>query len=283
MIFRVFNKFLFFSTNLKILSVLNVNLFRFTLNRGLVVIPQKIYFDSLYSGFFFDDWYFLRDSASVLFCKPNYLNIKLYKCKLKTVIKKSSQISPYYLIKLLNFQINEWFTEIGFFASSSTLALSLDFYLYKLLWKWSKRLHPRRPNGWIFEKYWKNISGSFKFFSLNPLTGYVYFLASHLISNKFSKVLPSSISMFDFRDRKKLSSDLFKKIRSKLFGVYGVLFDIQRGVCPCCNQFFNNYNLKSFRVLNLSSLTNVRNNLSYSSHLILIHRSCTLNGIKFLI
>lgn len=273
--FRDFNRFLFFSNNLQVLSILNFNLKAYLFTKKLKISLQNTYVQSLYSGFSYLNFNFLKGSSFEILISSSYLGLKVYKSKLKTIIKNSYNIPFPVLIRCLNVEIDSWYMDCGYFASSSYL-IFLDFYLYRLLWKFCRRLHPRRPSSWIFEKYWKNYSGKFRFSAFDPLKGSYYFLNSHFDVYKPLKKLSITISPYDFRDRKKSSCDFFKKVRSQFHSVYGVLFDIQRGLCPFCNNFFSYFNIKDVGIYQLSSFTKIKNTSRSCFGLILVHRSCLI-------
>lgn len=245
--------------------------------KGLDFLFKKSSIRSLYSGLSYLSFNFVRDSKVNVFVSPTSLDIKLYKCKLKIIIKSFYNLPFISLIDSLNLEISKWCANFGNFRCSLNLFISLDFYLYKLLWKFCKRLHPRRSNSWIFEKYWKNLSGNFRFFFVNPLTGRFYFLDSHLQVDRSLKRFPASICFFDYRDNKKIYFDYFKKFRRRFSGVYGVLFDIQKGICPLCNRLFWNSNLNNLLVIDFTNSSDFKNIFHYYYHLILVHKSCFLN------
>lgn len=263
-----------FSNNKKVLSVLNFCLKAYLIKKGLSIEFNNKSIESLYSGFLYSSLYFLKSSNLDIFVEPTSLYINLYKCKLKMIIKNSYQVSITSLIKNLNVQIKKWYIDLHFSGSSLFIPVSLDFYLYKLLWKYCKRMHPRRGNLWIFQKYWKNFSGTFRFFTIDSLSGKFYFLDSHLCLNESFNTLPFSISIFDLRDKKKLYCDYFRKMRSKIYGIYGLLFDIQKGVCPCCNRLFLDYNLNNFRIYDLSNFVHSLKDSSANYRFVLVHASC---------
>lgn len=271
--FRDFNKFLFFSINVKVLSVLNFCFKTFISSKKFAFTIEKSYIKSIYSGFSFSDWYFYKNVNGKILSSASYLYLKKYKCTLKMLVKDFQYVSCSDLIKLLNIEVSRCSEKFGFLVSFAFVAQLLDFYLYKLIWKWCKRFHPRRPNFWIFDKYWKNISGTYKFYYKDILTGKFFFLNSHLSIGTSLKRLPVSMSVFDFRDRKKIYSDWFRKTRNKFKGIYGILFDIQRGLCPCCNRLLIYSNLQYLRILQIFS---IRPKIFSCSHfnLVLVHDSC---------
>lgn len=264
--FRDFNRISFFSDNTKVLSVLNKSLEVYMVNKNLRVFKKQSFIGSTYSGFSFLNRFFYKDLSPDVFFTIDHLSVKKYKCKLRMIVKNFNTISCLELIKSLNIEINKWHEEFKILASFRYIANSLDFYLYKLVWKWCKRFHPRRPNLWIFEKYWKKISRTFRFFSIDTATGKFSYLKSHSSFYTALKRLPNSVSVFDYRDKKKIFSDLFKKARGKFYGIYGILFDNQKGICPRCNSLLIYYDSQLLRIVKLPS--------PISSVLVLVHAHC---------
>ena len=279
---RKFNKFLFLSETLTGISLLNTTLRAFTRKKVFARdFDFKSYnIDLLYSGFLFSNLFFFKSYTNKAFCLVSYSKIKQYKCILKLIIKNNSHLDCLSLIKLLNYNILRWFKDFRFVSFYNCLALDLDFYLYKLLWKWVKRFHPRRPNSWIFTRYWKNLSGCFKFFSINPLTGKSFFLFSHKssVSCVVKQKLSCKLSTFEFLDKEKLIHDYFKSLRTEFLGVYGILFDSQKGICPGCNRRFSKFDLNHIRIFYVSNSTS---RVKSSLRLVLVHDSCSILFSKY--
>lgn len=263
--------FSFFSSNIKLLGILNNDLKLFIKSRGFRPRHRFGLVKSVYSGFCFKDRSFYKTSRNVVFSFINFLEIRRYKYKIKALVKGSHNFSCFRLIKLLNSHISLWSEKFKSTSFYDSLALSLDFYLSKLLWKFCKRFHPRRTNSWIFERYWINISGRFKFFSLNPLNGKNIFLISHISDFDYTKCSLRSVSNFEFRDKGKFYYDWFSQLRTSFRGVYGVLFDAQRGVCPCCNKLFLAFDLSRLRIFYASSFSNYSGS---NLKLLLVHACC---------
>lgn len=266
---RESNKFLFFSEDIKSISILNNNLKFFIESKGVTMFFKNVSIRSVYSGFFVSNYFFEKKANNQVYFSVNDLVLKKYKYELKSIIKSS--INCLSLINSINFHISLWVQKFKFVNFYKNIAFSLDFYLYKLLWRWARRFHPRRPNLWIFERYWKNISGRFKFFFFNPLNNKSIFLISHYTSSINLKRFPYSISGFNLFDKSKISYDLFKKLRSEFKGIYGILFDSQKGICPFCNKSFFDFGMVRLKVCHFSGFTF---KLNYPFNLVLVHSSC---------
>ena len=84
-------------------------------------------------------------------------NIRNHKRKLKSLIKNSFGSNFWVVLASLNNLISNWVSFYGCSDFSFDVQGNLDVYLFKILWNWAKRRHPRRPNTWIYLKYWKYL------------------------------------------------------------------------------------------------------------------------------
>ena len=144
------------------MHILNSGFHAFLKSRGFLPTFNLKPVKSVYFGLSFGNRFFLKTSTNVVFSLVNNSELKQYKCRLKTLVKSSYDFNCLQLIKSLNSCIVSWSKEFGSTSFYTSLSVSLDFYLYKLLWTWCKRFHPRRTNSWIFERYWTYISGRFR-------------------------------------------------------------------------------------------------------------------------
>lgn len=158
----------------------------------------------------------------------------LYLQKLKNFVKSSFRLSISDLIISLNRKIDDWVITSSFYFDTYQKK-ELDLYLYKLLWKFFKRCHPRRPNTWIYSKYWKVFSGVQKVFAFDNNKGKFYFLKSHCNFRLSNYCLPLLLHPFNKMSQKKLFSALFKRSRTYFCGPYRILFIKQKGLCFFCN------------------------------------------------
>jgi RNA-directed DNA polymerase len=194
--------------------------------------------------------------------------ISSYKIKLKLIIKNSFSLAVFQLISLVNNSIFFWMNSFTILDCFSDICGALDVYLYKLLWKWAKRRHPRRPNTWIFNKYWKYFSGQWKFFCLKSTTGNVYILKSHFIKNILFLRLPYSINVLNLFNLKKVNKFFFRSFGSFFLEVFKFLWCKQKGICFLCHR-----NLVIIDV-NSVSLYYLSKNKVLLSNLALVHSYC---------
>ena len=206
----------FSSKSLFFKSYLFKNSFTFSRNRHL----EKEFFVSPYK--------------SVFFSLANEVRF-FYLQKLKNIVKASLGLSIISLIISLNKEINNWLVSYSYYFDISQKK-ELDLYVYKLLWKFFKKCHPRRSNTWIYSKYWKIVFGVPKVFAFDGTTGKFYFLKSHSKVNLNNYCLPLFLHPFNKMSYKKLFSVLFKKSRGYFYGACKFLFIKQKGLCFSCNK-----------------------------------------------
>ena len=90
--------------------------------------------------------------------KPSAKSIKTHKEKLKTVVDNHKAAPQATLISKLNPIIRGWCNYHRTVVSKEIFG-ELDTYLWEITWKWARRRHPNKPEGWIARKYWK-VEGS---------------------------------------------------------------------------------------------------------------------------
>lgn len=199
----------------------------------------------------------LKEKTFDLFknCFSTLINLKLvdvqtYKLRLKTLIKSSFNLTLLKVLQLLNKEIYNWINAIDNFTFIN-LCRELDIYLYKLLWKFVRRLHPRRYNSWIYNKYWKSFSGIYKFVYFDKKIGRFYFLKTHISYSKNSFCSPLQLDVACFFNYRKVFFSLYKKSRFHLEGIKRFLFIKQKGLCFFCfkpvNLYFSKTLISNFK------------------------------------
>lgn len=245
--------------------------FEFLRLKGIFCTENNFFISSFYDGFNFAGWKFLFTRNNVFKGALSFDNLKSYKIKLKNVLKTSLHLDPLAMLKLLNYTITNWKNSFSSSDGSFSIKTHLDIYLYKLIWRWAKRRHPRRSSTWIFSKYWKKNDSLVysQFFLVDYNTGNFLFLLIHSDSKKKIFSLPSIINVYFLQNYNKFGLTWFRKNFASLQGLYKVLWKKQSGLCFCCKIFFSLIDTKFLKVSKL-----VLN--SGESKIILLHRNCNL-------
>jgi RNA-directed DNA polymerase len=86
--------------------------------------------------------------------------------KIRGIVKNSKNKTTSTLITELNSVSRIWFN--NHFCATNILPVlnHTNQYLYKLLWKWVRKRHPRKSHFWIYDHYWKILDGRRTFLTL---------------------------------------------------------------------------------------------------------------------
>jgi RNA-directed DNA polymerase len=266
------NHILLISDNLYFLRLVSYFFKEFLFLRGfdnLDIITSSI--NSLYSvsfsGLIFD---FIQFEDTSVYIRPSTDLVRRHKIKLKILIKNNQNAEVFNFLTLLNKVIFFWSIYYSGFDCFWDIWGELDVYLYKILWKWARRRHPRRPNTWIFYKYWRYFSGSWRFFSLNTIKGNIRILRSHSVNLFIVYRLPFSINSFDCVNTRKINFFCFNKYKFFFVGILKLLWYKQNGICFFCKKNFSLIDFNSVKLYRFSV------NKNYISNFVLVHSYCCL-------
>nr|YP_010700462.1 putative group II intron reverse transcriptase/maturase RoaA [Strombomonas costata]WCH63601.1 putative group II intron reverse transcriptase/maturase RoaA [Strombomonas costata] len=215
---------------------------------------------------------FLFDGLVRIFKPKFYLTLTLirnHKSRLKNIVKNSFDLNTYNMVSKLNYYISRWIADSNFTDCFWDVWCEMDMYTNKLLWKWARRRHSRRPNIWIYNKYWKPFLSNWKFFSVDSITGNIAFLKSHYSVKPFIYRLPISLDVFDLRNDKKVRELNFKRYKTVLKGLYFLLWHKQHGLCFTCNRPFFLFRFGCFKVCKKAY-----KNTNFISSMVLLHKYC---------
>lgn len=242
------------------LSSRNVNFF----------FKEKTSFSLLFTNLNIEGWSFFLSHSGCYKGIVSLDNLNSHKRKLKLILKNSFSESFSSTLILINNTIYNWCLMYACSDYSWDIFAELDIYLYRLLWKWARKRHPRRPNTWIYSKYWKYFPSRncWNFYFLDLYLGKCVFLYLHKNYNYKTYSIPSSLNVFSFQNYNKLGIIWLKKCSQVLHDLHLSLFKLQSGKCLNCGGFFLNMSLGSIKI--------VRVNKSFGLIVkyILIHNHC---------
>lgn len=150
----------------------------------------------------------------------------------------------------MNLEIQNWCRDYSYFLYKNKSCYDLDLYIYKLLWRFLKRCHPRRSHSWIYLKYWKNISGNWRFIYYDSIKKVFHFLSLHSYIEEDFISFPILLNTFLKKNYKKLFNTLFLKKRPYFKGIHKLLFIKQKGLCNSCLKPINFSNNNIIKILN---------------------------------
>jgi RNA-directed DNA polymerase len=127
----------------------------FLKERGLELSQEKTKITHIEEGFDFLGFN-LRKYGKKLLIKPAKKGIKRFLRNIREVIKKSSTVKTEQLIRILNSKIQGWANHFQHCVAKQTFSY-IDCEIFKALWRWAKRRHPKQSASWIKERYFTRL------------------------------------------------------------------------------------------------------------------------------
>ena len=106
-------------------------------------------------GFNFLGWHF-RKYQGKLIIKPSKESVRSLKTKIHEIVKTSMGMASEMLIERLNPVIRGWCNYHNKVCSKETFQ-KVDRYIFYQIWRWAKRRHSNKSNGWIKTRYFERI------------------------------------------------------------------------------------------------------------------------------
>jgi RNA-directed DNA polymerase len=124
--------------------------------RGLELSQEKTRITHIDEGFDFLGQN-IRKYNGKLLIKPSKKNVKAFLDKVRAIVKENKSAKQVSLINLLNPVIRGWANYHRHVVASRTFH-TVDNKIWRLLWQWAKRRHPKKGKGWIKDKYFKKMN-----------------------------------------------------------------------------------------------------------------------------
>ena len=161
--------------------------------------------------------------------------------RLIKILSLNCFFSFFYSLKLLNKEILLWTFNFSFSDLFYGVSFKLDFFTYKLIWKLVRKLHPRRPNTWIYNKYWKFYNNTIKFVLYDFSSSQLLFLITHSVIFFPYRNFPNFLNNYDYSNIKRVNFLSYNSFFGYLYNVYYYLWKRQFGLCVMCFRVFDVY------------------------------------------
>jgi RNA-directed DNA polymerase len=125
--------------------------------RGLELSPTKTHLTSIEDGFDFLGQH-LRKYAGKLLIKPARKNVHTFLGHIREMVKANKQTTAGHLIAQLNPVIRGWANYHRHVVSKVTF-IKVDTAIFKSLWSWAIRRHPKKSHRWVAKKYFRTRNG----------------------------------------------------------------------------------------------------------------------------
>ena len=116
---------------------------QFMEERGLTLSEEKTKITHISEGFNFLGFNIRKYSNGKLLTKPSKDAMKSFCEKVRTKIKGNKSAKASSMVRMLNHMIPGWGNYYRYGASSKAFS-RVDFEIYKSLWQWAKRRHPKK-------------------------------------------------------------------------------------------------------------------------------------------
>jgi len=173
----------------------------FLLPRGLELHPDKTKIVHINEGFDFLGCTFVKGRNGYLQRLISKDAQQSHKFKLRDLVKNSRNKPPSALISDLNPIIRGWCNYHRCCSGIRSVWSKINQYLYRLLWKWARRRHPRRSRLWIYDKYWKRVDKRLTFIAHNKIDSMYYEMTSYKFTNLPISHLQDDTQVFLFSNK----------------------------------------------------------------------------------
>ena len=128
---------------------------QFLKERGLELSVEKTHIVHIDEGFDFLGWNF-RKYAGKLLITPSKKNVQAFYRKAKEVISAHKTVRQGQLIDLLNPMLRGWANYHRPVVAKKAFN-RMDHLLFRAIWRWSKRRHPKKKVDWVRRKYFHSV------------------------------------------------------------------------------------------------------------------------------
>lgn len=164
--------------------------------RGLELQPEKTKIVNIHNGFHFLGWTFKKSKNKRLLCNISKETIKDHKITIRRIVKNSKNKSTSDLINQLNLVIQGWCNYHCRATNIWSVWNHTNQYLYRLLWKWVRKRHPRKSHFWLYDYYWKIIDGRRTFVTSESHEKFKYKLVSYCIKQQKIQPISKTLKMY---------------------------------------------------------------------------------------
>jgi RNA-directed DNA polymerase len=174
-------------------------------------------------------------STPKLIIKPAKENVTGYLRDIRQTIRAMRQATTEDLIKTLNPKIQGWGLYYRYVVSKQVFA-KIDHEIHQALWRWAKRRHPKKGNGWVRNRYFRTYRGNRWTFTGEEGTRLMKMsslpITRHIILRKGMKVYASDRETIEYWRRREYRNALKQIYSAKVEKIY----TRQKGICPYCGQ-----------------------------------------------
>lgn len=258
---------------------------KFLDTRGMVLSQEKTRITHITDGFDFLGWNFRkfeRNGKETFLTRPSKDSVNAILHKVKEVLRANRQTPQLKVIQILNPILRGWANYHRWNCASETFA-KVDYLIWKKLWVWARRRHPRKIDSWISSNYFHKIGTTTRAFSAptGEIRGSVEWKLSLMeirrVKIKRHVKIRAEANPFDPEWDDYFFARMASKMKSGAAGRKAVtkLWLDQNGLCPRCGTLITKetgwhvHHVEGRKVENSNSyqnLTLIHPNCHWSAH-----------------
>lgn len=247
----------------------------FLSERGLELSEEKTHVTAIEDGFDFLGWNVRRYGNKVL-VKPSKANIAAIKSKLKELIHKLRPAPQATLVNALNPVIRGWALYHRSQVASDAFS-ELDAYIFRRLWYWARRRHPKKGARWVKNRYFRKVGKRQWTFAYDEVRKngdpmvYQLFYATDVKIKRHVKIR-SDANPYDPEEETYFERRLAQSMENSLTGRRRLraLWIRQKGLCPACQVLIDQ--VTGWHVHHLHP--RAKGGSNQNSNLVLMHPTC---------
>ncbi|MBK1642976.1 group II intron reverse transcriptase/maturase [Chromatium okenii] len=209
--------------------------------RGLTLSEEKTKVVHIEEGFDFLGWNFRKYSGKYL-TKPAKKNVAAHLKKIRETIKNLNGQSQEVVIATLNPIIRGWANYHAGMVSKETFG-KVDKEIWTALWKWARRIHPKKGRKWVKDRYWHTKGARnwvFGYYKKVKGEKQLVELIKHAATPIVRHVkVKSEANPFDPQWEQYWEQRAIRAVKDSdqhLYGQAKSLWLQQKGICPVCMQ-----------------------------------------------
>lgn len=216
----------------------------FMAERGLELSQEKTKVTHIDQGFDFLGWN-VRKYDGKLLIKPAEKNVHYFLETVRGIIKANKTVEAWWLLNKLNPVIKGWANYHRTAVASKTFS-AVDHEIWKCLWRWAVRRHPKKNLAWVKAKYFAPVGQRNWVFNTGEIASgtdahdkrKVLRLASDVkIDRGYVKVLGDA-NFFDTEWDHYFEQRITARMERSVAGLKKIaaLWSRQEGRCPACGE-----------------------------------------------
>ena len=215
---------------------------QFMKERGLQLSPEKTQITHITVGFDFLGQTIRKYGDGKVLVKPSKKNVETFLATMRKRIKENAQATAGNLIVQLNPLIRGWANYHRHVSSKQTF-VKVDDAIFRALWQWARRRHPKKPGRWVKEKYFHAIGHRNWVFcgeveEQDGTTRKVQLFYAHTVPIERHTKIKGDANPYDLAWERYFEERLGDKMVHNLNGKRQLisLWKEQNGLCPVCHQ-----------------------------------------------